>query len=737
MNPSDANKLKESIVNYLNETFPVAEAMPALSEELARFQYSEATDGTGLDFVKPPFVEYSAQYKYSDKSLEEMVEDGDLIRRVAEAFAKYLLNAEQVDLNKIYLYQHQYESVKAIRNGKHLVVCTGTGSGKTECFLLPIVNEIYRCKLEHHGENRIHAMILYPMNALVNDQVQRLRRFLKNLPEVSFGKYTSETKKSIRQRNVDAWTEKWCQDGRVCNELLQGDDNHVTNDIALPNERKYRREWNEQPADILITNFAELEQLLLNPDCTFFDRPWEFLVLDEAHSYTGSLGTEISWLMRRLERRLRRNAHEGWTPRCIATSATLSASDNRNEQIQATMVFAQDMFPLKAVDSSNCHVEFGDLASVGQEAIGNPIAGEIHDFIARNKGLIEKTVQYEQENQLKNSPEEKMRRRLMSLSVENDGFLSAEQLYHLRDLFRDEMSSLDLNGDSICVTDGLKCLVDLVWEKKKKNASDNVFRDAWMDFLHDPLLGANRTNREDSGNRIDIFDAWVQIREAADGALLTVAYPVFYYLYLASVEMARDQESLAAVAMDLPKVKIKIAEQVLERWRVILNDDPTEKLTQRKQDLDQAWSNVIPADNNEDSYAQRLYRGLASTPEVLRLQDCFVEERECHKVLKKPVGFGEIARTVYPDITQEEASSRLGELISLATLAKPYDEKGRRYRPLMDVRYHQVVRDIADVGIYFEAENGDNGIKYTPHIVRTEEEYINVFTGITCCPKNT
>ena len=107
MNPSDTKKLKESIVNYLNETFPIAEAMPALSEELRRFQYSQETDGTGLDFIKSPFVEYSAQYEYSDVSLEQMVNDGDLERDVAVAFAKYLLNSDQVDLNSIYLYQHQ------------------------------------------------------------------------------------------------------------------------------------------------------------------------------------------------------------------------------------------------------------------------------------------------------------------------------------------------------------------------------------------------------------------------------------------------------------------------------------------------------------------------------------------------------------------------------------------------------------------------------------------------------
>lgn len=726
MNPSDTTKLKESIVNYLNETFPIAEAMPALSEELRRFQYSQKTDGTGLDFVKSPFVEYSAQYEYSDVSLEQMVNDGDLERDVAVAFAKYLLNSDQVDLNSIYLYQHQYESVKAIKDKKHLVVCTGTGSGKTECFLLPIVNEIYKRKHKNPGENRIRAMILYPMNALVNDQVQRLRRFLKNLPEISFGKYTSETKKSVRQHNVDGWSNNWCAEGRIRTELLQEDENDALNDIALRNELRYRSEWKKAPADILITNFAELEQLLLDPACTFFDAPWEFLVLDEAHSYTGSLGTEISWLMRRLERRLRRNAQEVWIPRCIATSATLSASDNLQEQVAATMRFAQDMFPLKEVSTDNCHVEFGNLATVRQEAIGNPINGPIHDFIENNRELIEKTISYEKESQLKNSAEEILRRRLMRRVVDNQGLLSAEQLYFLRDLFRDEMSTLDLNSSSILVTDGLKCLVDLIWQKCRQGVSDIAFREKWMDFLHDPLLGANRTNQDDSGNRIGVFDKWREIKNMNEGVSFTVAYPVFYYLYLAAVEMVRDQERLASVANDLTRVKVKVSGEVLERWRSIVNEDITRVLGEEKRQLDEEWRNVVSDGCDNEGYAQRLYRGLVSAPEVLRLMRCFVETREGRNVLRKPIAYDNIAHKVYPEENEEEANKRLGDLISLSSLAKPYDSKGRRYRPLMDVRYHQVARDIADIGIYFESKEGNNGkVNYIPHIVRTEEEYFN------------
>lgn len=726
MNPNDTNKLRDAIITYLDETFPVVEAMPELSEELSRFQHSPSRDGTGLDFVKSPFVEYSAEYEYADVSLGQMVQEGDLERAVATAFAKYLLDADEVDLNRVYLYKHQYESVKAVREGKHLVVCTGTGSGKTECFLLPIVNEIYKIHRVPGDAPRVHALILYPMNALVNDQVLRLRRFLKNLPEVSFGKYTSETKKSVRQRNLDSWIHEWCQqNGRVRDAAIFPHCD-MASDIGLRNERKYRYEWGQNPADILITNFAELEQLLLRPDCTMFDAPWNFLVLDEAHSYTGSQGTEISWLMRRLERRLRRNAQEGWTPQCIATSATLSASDDNAEQVRATMAFAKDMFPLRDVTQANCHVEFGNIAPVDPMAIGDPIDGSVHDFINANRALIDETKQYELDKQVKNSREEETRRQLMRVAVDNGGNLSAEMLYGMRDLFRNEMSSLELDETSanIRVTDGLRCLVDLIWQQKKHGASDDVFREDWMDFLHDPILGASRTTMQDKGNRIAIFDKWMAIK---NGSADPVPYPVFYYLYLAATDMARDQERLSAAAPDLSRLQMRVSNEVVEQWGQELQDDPAEELDQRKAELSERWRELIPGEQQTDDYSQRIYRGLLTTPEVQRLMECFVRSVGGRRTLVRPKSFDDIARDVYPNAaSDDEARLYLEELIAFASLARPYDEKRRSHRPLTDVRYHQVVRDIADIGIYFSTERGANGqIVHRPHFVRTEQEFVH------------
>ena len=82
------------------------------------------------------------------------------------------------------LYRHQVTAIERLRDGRNVVVSSGTGSGKTLAFLTPILAEI----LENPSPG-IHALLLYPMNALVNDQLKTLRRVLREVPGVRFGRY--------------------------------------------------------------------------------------------------------------------------------------------------------------------------------------------------------------------------------------------------------------------------------------------------------------------------------------------------------------------------------------------------------------------------------------------------------------------------------------------------------------------------------------------------------------------
>jgi hypothetical protein len=230
------------------------------------------------------------------------------------------------------LFSHQEEAIRRLASGRNVVVATGTGSGKTEAYLLPILLHLLR---EQRADGRsvgIRALILYPMNALANDQRRRLREFHEILEQdhssfqFTFGRYTGETPEDAHD------------EFRKARQQLQ---------LAQPRhgELILREDMREHPPDILLTNYSMLEYLLLRPKETpLFDdgrgATWRFLVLDEAHQYKGAKGMEIAMLLRRLKQRLREGGQEAGF-QCIATSASLGGgTDDR----KALADFATELF---------------------------------------------------------------------------------------------------------------------------------------------------------------------------------------------------------------------------------------------------------------------------------------------------------------------------------------------------------------------------------------------------------
>ncbi|AYD89097.1 DEAD/DEAH box helicase [Actinomyces lilanjuaniae] len=265
-------------------------------------------------------------------------------------------------------YQHQEDAYRRLttKDGHRpepTVVTTGTGSGKTEAFLHPVLDHVLRARAQ--GITGIKALILYPMNALAADQAARLARLLASDPalaDVTAGLYTGDTAQ---------------------------DHTRVTAASLITNRHQLR----QSPPDILLTNYKMLDQLLLRPE----DRElWRasaasltYLVLDEFHTYDGAQGTDVAMLLRRLGLALRdllpgddprRQAFDASPlgPVCpVATSATLGDGGDPSRMLAfARDVFGVDMPADAVVLETRADLEqwaASRRAAVPAGALGDPI----------------------------------------------------------------------------------------------------------------------------------------------------------------------------------------------------------------------------------------------------------------------------------------------------------------------------------------------------------------------------
>jgi len=167
-------KIRATYINYLKTIKPFQ------NEEL-RQEFAQAIEAQDM-LVKGPLLQIALPY-LKDKSIHGLVDEGVLSPRFAQLCSKAL----EYDRP---LYAHQVKAIRKAVSGRNLVVSTGTGSGKTETFLIPILDYLLREQdagtLSQPG---VRALLLYPMNALANDQMKRLRRILENYPAITFGRY--------------------------------------------------------------------------------------------------------------------------------------------------------------------------------------------------------------------------------------------------------------------------------------------------------------------------------------------------------------------------------------------------------------------------------------------------------------------------------------------------------------------------------------------------------------------
>lgn len=254
-----------------------------------------------------PILQLNPAYE-PGPTLDELAGKGALMPETAKFFRKY-------DGGSLRLYRHQQEAIEIAKGGESYVVTTGTGSGKSLTYLVPIYDHILRNGPEKEG---VRAIIVYPMNALINSQLDALRDYAKGFEgnKVRFARYTGQDKDDDRDR-------------------IQ-----------------------ERPPHILLTNYVMLEYMLLRPaERVFTDRikaHLEFLVLDELHTYRGRQGADVAMLLRRLRERT-------GNPKliCIGTSATMATEgkrDARRAEVArvASKLFGSEVKPESVVDETLC-----------------------------------------------------------------------------------------------------------------------------------------------------------------------------------------------------------------------------------------------------------------------------------------------------------------------------------------------------------------------------------------------
>lgn len=303
---STSEEIKATYRRYLSSLLAVRN--PRIDAALR-----EAIDGTDM-LDRGPYLEATPPYA-PGKSLQELISEGVL----ADGFAA--LASDALPLGRP-LYIHQEQSIRKAAAGRNIVVASGTGSGKTESFLIPILDSLVRERERGDLGPGVRALLLYPMNALANDQMKRLRQLLSGSPDITFGRYTGETERDpLKAREVFA-------------ALNIGEP-------MLPNEILSRQEMRERPPHLLLTNYAMLEYLLLRPQdmelfATGVESKWRFIVVDEAHVYDGTQGAEIAMLLRRVRDRVA----PGGAIQCIATSATVGGDSDPS----AVTRFASNLF---------------------------------------------------------------------------------------------------------------------------------------------------------------------------------------------------------------------------------------------------------------------------------------------------------------------------------------------------------------------------------------------------------
>ena len=307
--------LKAVLERYIATTLPISRRYPLLA---ARFREELSRQ----PLVTGPFVEALADFEKGLSLTGMLKRNGGFLHDAMGAIP----TADRL------LHKHQQTALElSVKNHKSLLVATGTGSGKTETFLYPIAHDLLTDP--DPSKPGVRALLIYPMNALANDQLyyRIAPLFARYLADhgITFGRYTGQVKANIKRND-----EEFRLLGNSKLMQAMGEPKHIPKNWYLT-----REEMLKDPPKVLITNYAMLEHLLLLPrnEALFKANALRYIVLDEIHTYRGAQATEVAFLLRKLKNRLGIQD----SVRVFGTSASLAEGEDADEQLKR---FASGLF---------------------------------------------------------------------------------------------------------------------------------------------------------------------------------------------------------------------------------------------------------------------------------------------------------------------------------------------------------------------------------------------------------